>query len=127
MKYCQDCGTILRGRTDKKFCDDHCRGHFNNAANRDRDINFKQINRILKKNTGILEKLVQQGIKITTFNLLSATGFNFGFFTHQLAEQNGEICICCYNYGYKKINEVELTIKQVSHLLHYTQNKHSAP
>ncbi|MGY0040302.1 hypothetical protein [Pedobacter sp. NJ-S-72] len=102
MKYCQDCGAILRGRTDKKFCDDHCRGHFNNAANRDRDINFKQINRILKKNTGILEKLVQQGVKTTTFHLLSASGFNFCFSTHQLDEQNGEICICCYNYGYKK-------------------------
>ena len=125
MKYCQDCGTIIKGRTDKKFCDDHCRGHYNNAANRDRDINFKQINRILKKNTGILEKFVQQGVQITTFPILSATGFNFSFFTHQLYDQNGEICICCYNYGYKKLNEVELTIKQVSHLLHHTQNKHS--
>lgn len=118
MKYCQDCGTILKGRTDKKFCDDHCRCHYNNAMNRDRDINFKQINHILKKNTCILEKLIRQDIKITTFQLLSANGFNFSFFTHHLAEQNGEIYICCYNYGYKKINEEELAIKQVSHLLH---------
>jgi len=125
MKYCQDCGTILKGRTDKKFCDDHCRSHYNNAVNRDRDTNFKQINHILKKNTSILEKLVHKGIKTTTFHLLSATGFNFSFFTHQLYEQNEETCICCYDYGYKKINEEELIIKQVSHSLHNNENKYS--
>ncbi|MFA6947300.1 MAG: DUF2116 family Zn-ribbon domain-containing protein, partial [Pedobacter sp.] len=27
---CLDCGAALRGRTDKKFCDDQCRSNFNN-------------------------------------------------------------------------------------------------
>jgi len=123
MKYCQDCGTKLIGRTDKKFCDDHCRCHYNNAINRDRCTNFRDINRILKRNTSILEQLNQKGIKFTTLHTLSATGFNFSFFTHQLEEQNGKICICCYNYGYIRLNEQELTIKQVSHLLHNSEKQ----
>ncbi|AMQ00379.1 hypothetical protein AY601_3513 [Pedobacter cryoconitis] len=117
MKYCQDCGTILKGRTDKKFCDDYCRCHYNNDINRDREQDFKKINSILRKNANILEKLVGQGIRISTPHLLSAAGFNFTFFTHQLNEQNGEICIYCYNYGYVKINEGQLVIKQVTHSL----------
>lgn len=117
MKYCQDCRTILKGRIDKKFCDDYCRCHYHNNINRGRDQDFKKINSILKKNTCILEKLIEQGIKTSTLHLLSAAGFNFSFFTHQLAEQNGEISIYCYNYGYMKINAEHLVIKQVTHSL----------
>lgn len=117
MKYCQDCGAMLKGRIDKKFCDDYCRCHYNNEINRNRDQDFKKINSILKKNAGILEKLIQHGVKTSTPHLLSGAGFNFNFFTHQLQEQNGEITIYCYNYGYIKINEQQLVIKQVTHSL----------
>lgn len=119
MKYCQDCGTLLKGRTDKKFCDDYCRCHYNNELNRNRDQDFKKINNILKKNTSILEKLIEQGIKNSTPHSLSAAGFNFNFLTHQLQEQNGEMTIYCYNYGYIKINEEQLVLKQVTHPLYF--------
>ncbi|QNK62194.1 hypothetical protein H7F33_16865 [Pedobacter sp. PAMC26386] len=123
MKYCQDCGAMLRGRADKKFCDDHCRCHYNNAINKIRDSGFKEINRILKKNTDILEKFSQQGIHQTTQRILSATGFNFSFSTHRLYDKKGETCICCYNYGYITINEEELTILQTTHLLYNKPNQ----
>jgi len=29
-KTCLACGKILKGRVDKKFCDDYCRNNYNN-------------------------------------------------------------------------------------------------
>ena len=33
---CLQCDKVIRGRIDKKFCDDWCRNNFNNALNRKR-------------------------------------------------------------------------------------------
>ena len=32
---CLECGTVLKGRSDKKFCSDYCRNTYNNKVNRD--------------------------------------------------------------------------------------------
>ena len=29
-KKCLSCGKLLKGRVDKKFCDDYCRNNYNN-------------------------------------------------------------------------------------------------
>ena len=35
-RLCPVCGTVIRGRIDKKFCSNECRVYFNNAKNRER-------------------------------------------------------------------------------------------
>ncbi|WP_431012719.1 DUF2116 family Zn-ribbon domain-containing protein, partial [Rahnella sp. PAMC25617] len=32
-KHCLNCGNVIQGRIDKKFCDDQCRNSFNNQQN----------------------------------------------------------------------------------------------
>lgn len=105
MEYCLDCGKKLAGRVDKKFCDDHCRGHHNNRLSRGRNLILTDINSILKKNARILEKLNKNGITHLTYKSLALSGFNFNFFTHQVKETKGEVYNYCYNYGYHVIDK----------------------
>jgi hypothetical protein len=113
MNHCLDCGGKLSGRLDKKFCDDYCRGHYNNQLNKNKNAKLKEINSILKKNAAILEKLEEKGI--TTFNqqMLEIAGFDFNYFTHQVHGQQGELYHCCYNYGYCFVNEDKLVLKVI--------------
>lgn len=112
MEYCLDCGSKLRGRMDKKFCNDNCRSHHNNILNKEKHLELKKINTILKKNESILKKLNQNGVKKLTTAVLIAEGFDFNFFTHQLTGRNGELFNYCYNYGYLLLNEEEICLTQ---------------
>lgn len=116
MKHCLDCEVKLHGRTDKKFCDNNCRSHYNNSLHKGRNDALKTINNILRKNDNILRKFDKHGVKELTTNMLNAAGFNFNFFTHQLSSPSGQIYNCCYSYGYLKIEETKFlltTIHQV--------------
>lgn len=110
MEYCLNCGLRLKGRTDKKFCNDHCRSHYNNALNRDYNAALKEINSILKRNAGILKKLSENGVTKLSRATLSAAGFDFNFFTHQAEGAKGERYNYCYGYGYILVNEEELLL-----------------
>jgi len=109
MEFCLDCGSKLIGRLDKKFCGDHCRSHYNNELNRDRNAALREINRILRGNAGVLERLTAQGINQLSYNMLKTTGFNFNFYTHQEV-YNGKMYFCCYNYGYHYVNDEEIVL-----------------
>ena len=57
MKNCPECGNIILGRIDKKFCSDMCRNNYNNKL-KAVDVNYvRNINNILKKNRRILEEI----------------------------------------------------------------------
>ena len=113
MDNCLDCGKKLSGRLDKKFCDDYCRGHYNNELNKNKNTALKEINSILKKNAAILQKLEEKGVTTLTQQMLVVAGFDFNFFTHQLSGQAGEVYNCCYNYGYCFVTENELVLKVI--------------
>jgi len=115
MEYCLDCGLKLKGRIDKKFCNDQCRSHYNNALNRDFNIAVNEINSILKRNSGILKNLSEKGVTRLSRNMLAAAGFNFNFFTHQVYEEK-KMVNCCYNYGYKVLNKDELVLITLSRI-----------
>lgn len=54
---CLTCGEVLFGRADKKFCNDNCRGIYNNKKNKMGDDYFRKVNSILRKNRRILEEM----------------------------------------------------------------------
>lgn len=115
MEHCQDCGIKLKGRTDKRFCNDYCRGHYHNVLNKDRHELLKKINNILRKNAGILRKLNMHGVHEVTRSILISSGFNFTFFTHQLyIAGTDEIYNCCYSYGYYAVTEDKYVLKDIS-------------
>ena len=55
---CIECGRSFQGRSDKKFCTDACRNHFNNKQNADQMNYIRSVNNTLRKNRRILENLI---------------------------------------------------------------------
>ncbi|UKT64504.1 hypothetical protein [Pedobacter mucosus] len=112
-RLCLDCGKAVKGRTDKKFCDDSCRNNYNNHLKFDDGILLKKINNILKRNRSILAKLNPDGkVKVNRKKLLTA-GFNFEFYTHHYQTQNGNSYTFCYEHGYLQLeNEEVLLVKR---------------
>ena len=99
-RLCLDCGTLVKGRTDKKFCDDSCRNNYNNRLKTEDNQVIKRVNTILKKNRTILMQLNPNGkVKISRKKLITA-GFNFDYHTYNYTAQNGNTYIFCYEYGY---------------------------
>ncbi|MDA9555777.1 hypothetical protein N9R54_06040 [Pelobium sp.] len=104
-KLCLDCESPIKGRADKKFCDDQCRSNYNNKLKINLNSQIKSINAILLKNYKILEKLNPDGkTKINTSKLIQQ-GFDFKYFTHTYTNQKGDIYKFCYDYGYLKIDD----------------------
>ncbi len=98
---CITCQKILRGRTDKKFCNDYCRNNYNNRLKAPANNLVRHINNALGKNRRILENYYKEGkaVKITMVELLHC-GFQFSYFTHQAINKQGLTCFFCYDYGY---------------------------
>lgn len=105
-RLCRACGKPLKGRLDKKFCDDYCRNSYNNQLNSDQNNLVRNINNILRKNRRILEKLIPAGEKMKKVkeeNLVEE-GFNFKYHTHQYRNQKGQVYFFNYEYGYLHID-----------------------
>ena len=114
-EHCIDCGKILRGRSDKRFCDDYCRNHHYNQLHRDDNTFLRLVNKIMKKNQKILKTLHAEAKPRVSRQLLLALGFDFRYATHKANQDNIERYICCYEYGYKKLNEENYIITKIEH------------
>jgi hypothetical protein len=110
---CLDCGSVLHGRSDKKFCDDQCRSNFNNRIKAGINSSMKPVNSILRKNHAILSRLCPESkIRIKKDDLLKY-GFNPDYHTHLHQTQNGNTYYFCYDYGVLKLEgEVYLVVKR---------------
>jgi hypothetical protein len=101
-KKCIECNKPVRGRADKKFCDDLCRNSYNNKLNSDTNGYVRNINNILRKNRRILEETLpatEEMVKTTRPKMLER-GFQFKYFTHTYSNKKGNIYYFCYEYGY---------------------------
>lgn len=99
---CFACGKLLKGRADKKFCDDYCRNEFHNNRNSDRNNGVRSINNILYRNRRILESVLQntdRSITISRSRLLEK-GFDFQYYTHHYRTVDGIVYCSCYEYSY---------------------------
>ena len=105
-KSCLKCGKTIRGRVDKKFCDDYCRNVYNNHIKADSNHYVRNINHILRKNRRILESLLpenRQDIKVPRDKLIFM-GFCFEYFTNMFNNNKGETHFFCYDYGFRWID-----------------------
>lgn len=102
IKKCLNCGKELRGRSDKKFCDDYCRNNFNNDKNSDSNNFVRNVNNVLRKNRRILEQYLtnNEELKKVQRDRLLQDGFNFKYHTHQYQNQKGQTYFFVYEYGY---------------------------
>ncbi len=112
---CLTCGKPVKGRSDKKFCDDYCRNSYNNQMKRMNHQPVSAINTVVRKNRAILEKLMGAAPstpRVSREQLLRE-GFHFKYITHSHTNKKGGTYYYCYEYGYLPVeNERYLIVKQ---------------
>jgi hypothetical protein len=99
-KRCGECGTLIIGRIDKRFCSDHCRNTFNNRLNSDVTSYIRNTNHTLRKNRRILMELNPEGKTKISRHILLAKGFDFNFLTSTYTSKEGARHFYCYEQGY---------------------------
>lgn len=116
QKKCLACNRVLKGRADKKFCDDYCRSVINNRKYIAERGLIRRVNHVLLKNRRILEHLLNNTHgKVTILRkTLSARGFQFDFFTHTHHTADGKKYFCCYDLAYTELFNEELFISRLS-------------
>jgi hypothetical protein len=114
-RLCPECGEVIKGRIDKKFCSDMCRNAFNNKVNSDTNNYVRNINNSLRKNRRILEEnLVGEKTTLPKQKLIDK-GFNFKYYTNHITTKNNHQYIFCYEYGYLPLeNDLILIVKRKS-------------
>lgn len=106
-KTCLHCHKPLKGRIDKKFCDDYCRNNYNNRLHSGKSVFVKKINNYLFKNRNILAELLPENedfVKTKKEKLLDK-GFKFDYHTHTYLTQKQQTYIFCYEYGYLPLEQ----------------------
>jgi len=106
-RICLSCGKMLKGRSDKKFCDDYCRNNYNNRQKANNHNSFvRSINSALLKNRKVLENILPGNKETakTTVDKLQRLGFHFKYMTHTYTTKNGKTYFYCYDYGYLPLN-----------------------
>lgn len=123
VRKCLDCGTILKGRSDKKFCSDQCRNNYNNTINREANNLVRNVHSVLRKNRKILCELYENGKTRIHKDALFVSEFNMNFYTHSVeTDDNSIITRYCYEYGYREVNSEYIVLVKSSRLLEI-QNK----
>jgi hypothetical protein len=97
---CLHCGNDIKGRLDKKYCDDVCRNAWHNTQNKESAALIRGTNTILKKNRKILIDLNITGKQKVRKEDLLKKGFDFSFLTKIYKTQKGSTYYFCYEQGY---------------------------
>ncbi len=111
-KQCLHCTKKIAGRTDKKFCNNHCRSSYHNLLYGDRTNYMRRVNGLLMRNRKILSDLfeVNRTGAIIPLSELYLKGFSMAYFTHQQKRSKSKLLTYCYEYGYHFIGEDTIKI-----------------
>ncbi|MFB9053119.1 MULTISPECIES: hypothetical protein [Formosa] len=96
----------MRGRSDKLFCDLHCKSayHYRSALENEPRF-FNQVDNQLKQNRRILKSYNKAGKATVRVQVLEQQGFNPKFFTHYWKNNKGDVYLFVYEYGFLKRKE----------------------
>ncbi len=126
-KICLACEEPLKGRADKKFCDDYCRNNYNNRMNSYTSPLVRHINNILRKNRRILEELLapfDKKVLVVERRKLLEKGFQFGYITEHYHPDKKEHYYYCYEYGYRPIDENKVLAVKDTRKKHFAKDNH---
>jgi len=102
-KHCLECGEVILGRSDKKFCSDACRNAYNNRQNKVSVNLIRNTNRHLKKNWRILTDLNATGKTKVHRSKLVKAGFDFDLITGIYTTKKQSVYYFVYDQGYLDI------------------------
>ena len=112
-RVCLECGELIRGRSDKKFCDDSCRNSYHNARNKDVSAYIRNTNNQLRKNHRILTELNTRDKTKVSRKALVKAGFDFDLHTEMYTTKSGSVYYYVYDQGYLVLeNEQVLLVKR---------------
>lgn len=94
---CMHCGGQLRGRTDKKFCDDSCRSAYHNVKYGESTNIMRSTHRALRKNWKILNRHFRNGVCTIEYADIHKQGFVPDIITG-LAVKEERVIYRCYEY-----------------------------
>lgn len=100
-KICQQCQSPLKGRSDKKFCDDYCRSQYYSQQHKINNDCIKFVTNRLRKNRMILKKLYTQKKYSISLHHIPIFGMDLCFHTHKFKSSNGDIYTMVFDYGFK--------------------------
>jgi hypothetical protein len=115
IKLCLTCSKPIKGRTDKKYCDDYCRNSYNNLMHSNCNSYTRHINCLLQKNRRILASILPETSSHTktSYQELLERGFLFKYCTHQVLNKKGNAYHYCYDYGYWAISELTYMVVRI--------------
>ncbi|MBV9986036.1 MAG: hypothetical protein JO301_00035 [Chitinophagaceae bacterium] len=99
QKHCGYCGRSLdplKGRADRRYCDERCRYNKHNRDKQQRDPEVARINKILQDNLVILTRChADKQVPVYDRQTLLRLGFSFDYYTMVKGDY-----FFCYYYGY---------------------------
>jgi hypothetical protein len=113
-KLCLCCNHGIKGRSDKKFCNDFCRNaHHNKLKSTDNNY-VRKVNHNLLRNRKILENLFTDPKQVirTTRHKLQEQQFDFHYFTHQYNNRKGQKYFFCYEFGYRVLKDAVIVVRK---------------
>lgn len=106
LKICLACKKELVGRSDKRFCDVHCKSSFHYRKSlHDAPRFYNQVDNQLKKNRRILKNFNKSGKATVRAATILELGFNPNFFTHFWKNAKGDVYLFAFEFGFLKIKE----------------------
>lgn len=99
---CNECKEPINGRSDKRFCSDHCRNSYNNKMKSYFNSCVSTTNTKLRKNRSVLESLLNKEFVKVKKTTLAEKGFDFSYITQTFSNKAGVVYCFCYEYGYIK-------------------------
>ena len=113
-KKCLECGEIIKGRVDKKYCSDYCRNAYNNKLNKDSKNLVRNINNRLRKNYRVLDSFtLKDGKTRTSKTRLIDKGFDFDYITNLYTTKKGTTYYFVYDLGYLPLdNDYYMIVKR---------------
>jgi hypothetical protein len=104
---CLYCGELIIGRTDKRFCNLHCKSAYHNRKPNSDEALIRKMNKQLRQNRSALKKACPMGKATVRKSFLQTLGMHFKYYTHTWSNQWGQVYHFCYDYGYAQIDDPE--------------------
>ena len=106
MKKCIECGGEVEGRIDKIFCSPYCKSSYHHEKNKGKGESlYLEIKKQLKLNRKLLQHFNRAGKAVVRKQNLLDVGFNPKYFTHYWKNQQGDVYLFCYEFGFLEKQE----------------------
>jgi hypothetical protein len=103
---CLSCGKELIGRSDKIYCDLHCKSSYHYRKSLDEAPRFyNKVDNQLKLNRKILKNFNKSGKATVRAKVILDLGFNPKYFTHYWKNQRDDVYLFVYEFGFLKKKE----------------------